>query len=57
MKEQYIFNQFEGQIDTRMMMDALLKKVQTKGIKILNNCIVESFLDDASSVKIKTNQF
>lgn len=56
-KEEYIFNPFEGQIDTGKMMEALLKKVQSKGIKILNNITVESFLEDTNSVKIKTNQF
>lgn len=56
-KEQYIFNVFEGQIDTGNMMEALLENVQSRGIKILNNCRVESFSDDANSVKIKTNQF
>jgi len=56
-KENYIFNQFEGQIDTGKMMEALLKKVQEKGIKILNNVTVESFLDKTDAVNIKTNQF
>ena len=56
-KKQYIFNQFEGQLDTGKMMEALLQKAQTRGIKILNNIIVESFSEDANSVKIKTNQF
>ncbi|MGB5420050.1 FAD-dependent oxidoreductase, partial [Algibacter sp.] len=36
-----IFNQFEGQIDTGKMMEALLEKVFSKGIKILNNIQVE----------------
>ena len=56
-KENYIFNQFEGQIDTGKMMEALLEKVQAKGIKILNNITVDSFLDNKSSVDVKTNQF
>ncbi|MFV9551780.1 NAD(P)/FAD-dependent oxidoreductase [Algibacter sp. PT7-4] len=55
--QKYIFNQFEGQIDTGKMMEALLKKAYSKDIKILNNIKVESFIDDAASVKIKTNQF
>ena len=55
--QQYIFNQFEGQIDTGKMIESLLEKVYTKGIKILNNIYVESFSEDADSVKIKTNQF
>ncbi len=56
-KENYVFNQFEGQIDTGNMMMALLVLVQSKGIKILNNCTVESFVESNNSVKIKTNQF
>ncbi len=55
--QQYIFNQFEGQIDTGKMMESLLEKVYSKGIKILNNSHVERFSEDADSVKIKTNQF
>jgi len=56
-KAQYVFNQFEGQIDTGNMMKSLLEKVQIKGIKILNNITVKEFSQDANSVKIKTNQF
>ncbi len=56
-KKQYIFNAFEGQIDTGKMMEALLQKVQSKGIKILNSITVESFSEDQGSVKVKTNQF
>ena len=56
-KKQYCFNQFEGQIDTGRMMEALLKKALLKGIKILNNVSVSSFSEDASAVKVETNQF
>jgi len=56
-KSKYSFNKFEGQIDTGKMMEALLLKVQSKGIKILNNCTVESYSGDTSSVKLKTNNF
>ncbi|WP_295986649.1 FAD-dependent oxidoreductase [uncultured Algibacter sp.] len=55
--KQYIFNQFEGQIDTGKMMESLLEKAHSKGIKILNNMQVEGFSEDTDSVKIKTNQF
>ncbi|MFQ3238269.1 MAG: gamma-glutamylputrescine oxidase [Olleya marilimosa] len=54
---QYCFNQFEGQIDTGRMMEALLKKALLKGIKILNNVSVSSFSEDANAVKVETNQF
>jgi len=56
-KNQYCFNQFEGQIDTGRMMEALLKKALLKGIKILNNVSVSSFSEDANAVKVETNQF
>lgn len=55
--EQYIFNQFEGQIDTGNMMESLLEKAQSKGVKILNNIQVQNFSEDTDSVKIETNQF
>ncbi len=56
-KKEYIFNQFEGQIDTGKMMEALLQKAQKKGVKILNNISIESFSEDSNSVKIQTNKF
>ena len=54
---QYIFNQFEGQIDTGKMMEALIEKAHSKGIKILNNTQVEEFSEETTSVKIRTNRF
>ncbi|WP_103864380.1 FAD-binding oxidoreductase [Aquimarina sp. I32.4] len=57
LQSQYIFNQFEGQIDTGKMMNALLEKVQNAGIKILNNCMVQEFDADTATVKIKTDNF
>jgi len=56
-KEQYVFNPFEGQIDTGKMMDSLLTLAVSKGVKILNNISIESFLEDNNSVKINTNRF
>ncbi|MGS2725764.1 NAD(P)/FAD-dependent oxidoreductase [Psychroserpens sp. BH13MA-6] len=50
------YNAFEGQIDTGKMMVALLKKVQDKGVKILNNIVVEQFSDGLHEVQVKTNQ-
>jgi glycine/D-amino acid oxidase-like deaminating enzyme len=51
------FNQFEGQIDTGKMMQALLQKVQGMGIKILNQVDVKGYSEDQNSVKIETNAF
>ncbi len=56
-KNQYVFNPFEGQIDTGKMMDSLMQLALKKGIKILNNVSVESFQNNTNSVKVKTNQF
>ncbi len=56
-QSQYIVNQFEGQIDTGKMMDALLKKVQSANINILNNCKVTGLNDLNTSVEIKTEHF
>ena len=56
-KSKYSFNQFEGQIDTGKMMETLLSKAQEEGIKILNNCTVKQFDEDANGVKVETNNF
>jgi gamma-glutamylputrescine oxidase len=56
-KDQYVFNQFEGQIDTGNMMDALLKRAQSKDIKILNNVTVESYIEGTNLVQLKCNLF
>jgi len=56
-EETVIFNKFEGQINTGKMMEALLQKALSAGIKILNNITVEAFSEVNSSVKIKTDQF
>ncbi len=54
--KQYITNQIEGQIDTGKMMSQLLLKVQSSGIKILNNISVENFKEIGDKVEVKTNQ-
>ena len=55
-QKKLIFNQFEGQLNTGKMMDALLIKAQSAGIKILNNISVEEFSEAGDSVKIKTDK-
>ncbi|MFP4844511.1 NAD(P)/FAD-dependent oxidoreductase [Winogradskyella sp. PE311] len=52
---QLCFNQFEGQIDTGKMMDALLEKASKSGIKILNSCEVSVIDDNDHSVNLKVN--
>ncbi|MGB5497420.1 MAG: FAD-dependent oxidoreductase, partial [Maribacter sp.] len=56
-KEQYITNTLEAQIDTGKMMAALLQLVEKKGIRILNAIAVEEFLEIGHSVSVKTNAF
>lgn len=56
-KEQYITNVLEGQIDTGKMMASLLRKVLRNDVQILNGVIVENIEDIGSSVAIRTDQF
>ncbi|WP_422106565.1 NAD(P)/FAD-dependent oxidoreductase [Winogradskyella sp.] len=51
------YNKFEGQIDTGKMMQALLNKVSTSGINILNNCHVTSIEEGSHKVHINTTNF
>ncbi len=53
-KSQLIHNKFEGQIDTGKMMENLLQKVQSLGVKILNNADV-SYIDDFGTVSLANN--
>jgi gamma-glutamylputrescine oxidase len=53
----YIRNEFEGQIDTGKMMQELIKKVQKEGVIILNNSTVETYTEQFNNVAIKTNHF
>lgn len=53
----YIFNPFEGQLDTGKMMTALVQKVQQKGINILNNCEVEGISDGGGSVSLRVKGY
>ena len=56
-KNQYIHNRFEGQIDTGKMMQSLIMKAQELGVIILNNTKVESYLECSSKVSIQTPHF
>lgn len=55
-QKKLIFNQFEGQLNTGRMMEALMHKVQKSGIKILNNITVEEFDEAGHSVRIKADK-
>lgn len=51
---QLIYNKFEGQLNTGKMMSTLLHKVQSYGVRILNNIEVTAFSDSDTSVEIRT---
>ncbi len=51
-----IVNYFEGQIDVGKMVVELLKVAQKKGIKILNNTVVQGFFEETTQVKVQTTQ-
>ncbi|WP_420571138.1 NAD(P)/FAD-dependent oxidoreductase [Kordia sp.] len=54
-QEQYIFNQFEGQIDTGKMMKELLEKALASNIQVLNSILVQHFVESGNLVHIETN--
>ena len=54
---QLVFNAFEGQLDVGRMMETLLVKVQTLGVKVLNNTMVYEFEDENNEVTVKLNDF
>ena len=54
--QEYITNNFEGQIDTGKMAFELLNKAQKLGVKILNNISVESFSETGNLVEVKTDK-
>ncbi|EAR02874.1 NAD(P)/FAD-dependent oxidoreductase [Maribacter sp. HTCC2170] len=56
-KEKYISNIHEGQIDTGKMMLGLMNLVLSKGITILNTIAVEQFENIGNKVLVKTNAF
>lgn len=56
-QSQLIYSRFEGQIDTGRMMRALLKKVYSQDIRILNNVEVLKFDQANDHVKIETDKF
>jgi gamma-glutamylputrescine oxidase len=50
-----IFNRFEGQINTGLMMKKLSQKCQAIGIQILNNVTVNDIKEDDSGAIVNTN--
>lgn len=57
-KDKYVCNRFEGQLHTGKMMARMLQLVQSKGIKVLNNCTVSSYIDETDGVQLRlSNDF
>ncbi|WP_299762689.1 FAD-dependent oxidoreductase [uncultured Dokdonia sp.] len=56
-QDRYIYNAFEGQIDTGAMMESLLQLAIQKGIKIMNGVTVDAFEEKGNMVMISTNRF
>lgn len=56
-QQELIFNQFEGQLDTGKMMTALMTKVISCGVRILNKAHVQSFSEINNSVEVITEEF
>ena len=55
--ESVIFNPFEGQIDTGMMMQELMKQAVSNDILILNQQTVTSFHDNKTNVEVALGEF
>src|SRR5690606_9808834 len=55
--DKYLYNEFEGQINTGKMMWTLLKKIHSKGILVLNNIAVNNFYDKGNQVELQTDYF
>ena len=51
-----IWNRAEGQIDTGLMMDALLNKVRSAGVKVVNGLNVERFHDEGTHAEIISSE-
>lgn len=53
----YLFNKFEGQIDTGKMMKSLLTKAYSENIQIISNCHLIKYEEEASVVHLLTHDF
>jgi glycine/D-amino acid oxidase-like deaminating enzyme len=51
-----IYNPYEGQIHTGKMMRALLNKVYSAGVLILNDCSVNSINHETAHISLKTSR-
>lgn len=51
-----IYNNFEGQLHSGKLIDALISYVQKKGAKVLNGCEVTQFKDFGTGVEVQVNE-
>ncbi|MGB5693123.1 MAG: FAD-binding oxidoreductase [Flavobacteriaceae bacterium] len=56
-KDHYLVNRLEGQIDTGKMMNALLQKAILEGITVLNSVSLMKFEALSEGVELQTDQF
>ena len=56
-KDYYLVNKFEGQIDTGRMMQTLLQKAISQGITVLNSVSLLAFNTLSDGVDLQTDQF
>jgi glycine/D-amino acid oxidase-like deaminating enzyme len=56
-KDYYLTNRLEAQLDTGLMMRSLLEKAQRNGITILNSVSLEKFEPTSRGVDLKTDKF
>lgn len=51
-----LVNRYEGQIDTGMMMNALLFKARQAGVNVLNGISIKTYFEDSTGISIETDQ-
>lgn len=54
-QKQLIFNRLEGQLDTGKMMQGLIQKCSEKGVLLLNNAEITSFLVEKNEISLEMN--
>jgi gamma-glutamylputrescine oxidase len=50
-----LFNQFEGQINTGLMMKTLLNKVRAAGVQVINSVTINTITEEAGAVRLDTS--
>lgn len=50
-----LFNKFEGQINTGLMMKVLLSRVRAAGVQVINSVTVNTIIEEAGEVRLDTS--